>query len=57
MLVTPSCTRQLADHCPLTVYDGSKSKKVLKMQYKTLEQTITDMSLSLAEREKAGWST
>lgn len=39
-----------------TVYDGTKSKQVLKIQYKTLQQTVTDMSLSLAERERAGWS-
>jgi len=45
------------DDIKQNLYDGTKSKQVLGIKYKSLEQTVTDMSLSLAEREKAGWSS
>ena len=37
------------------VYDGSKSKDLLKIQYISLKKTIEDMSTSMAEYEAANW--
>jgi len=37
------------------LYDGSKSKQVLKIDYIPLKKTIEDMSLSMAEYEAANW--
>lgn len=39
----------------MIVYDGSKSKKILKIDYIPLEKTIIDMSQSLSEYKEAGW--
>lgn len=39
----------------LIVYDGTKSKNILKIDYIPLEKTIIDMSKSLSEYEAAGW--
>ena len=38
------------------VYDGSKSIKVLKLEYHSFKDTILDMTKSLAEREQGKWS-
>jgi hypothetical protein len=37
------------------VLNAAKSEKVLGLKYRTLKQTLTDMSLNLAEHEKSGW--
>lgn len=38
------------------IYDGTKSKDILGIQYFTLEKTIIDMSNSMAEYEAKNWN-
>jgi len=44
------------DNVKQNLYDGSKSKQVLKLEYHSFKDTIMDMTKSLAEREQGKWS-
>lgn len=51
----PRGTKGIGSKVVQNTYDNAKSKKVLQMKYRSLEETTKDMAHSLAEREKAGW--
>lgn len=51
----PTGAKGIGSKVVQNTYDNAKSKKVLQMKYRSLEETTKDMAHSLAEREKAGW--
>lgn len=45
-------TDSIGDHA---VLNAAKSEKVLRIKYRSLHDTLVDMSMSLAEHEASGW--